>query len=85
MTTFLQAVKLLYYYDNNPIYWDTVMDSLWAEFCVDNPAARSPAAKVYVKDTYGVELNYEDPVSKSIVFDSEQSKLLFALRFPGLE
>jgi len=85
MTTFLQAVKLLYYFDDNPSYWDTVMDSLWAEFSTDNPAARSPEAKVYVRDTYGVELNYENHNNKSIVFDSEQSKLLFALRFPGLE
>ena len=85
MTTFLQAVKLLYYYDDNPSYWSKVVTTLSEEFYKDSPIADTWSCHKYIKETYGVELYYGHKDRRAMVFDSEQSKLLFALRFPGLE
>ena len=85
MTTFLQAVKLLYYCDDNPSYWEPVIDSLWGEFYANNPGDKSGGIYIYIQETYGAEWNFDKQLVRAFVFDSEESKLLFALRFPGLE
>jgi hypothetical protein len=91
MTTFLTAVKLTYTWEDCPEYWGPVQDLLSAEFGMSKLKTIT-ALTDYIKGTYGVDMwrftaeHSTDTIvtRRIIVFDSEASKLMFALKFPGL-
>ena len=84
MTTFIEASKLLYYYNDNRPYWSNVYSTLATEFYTVNPTAGTADYDNHINATYGIELYSEQKDKRVIVFDSAQSKLFLSLRFPGL-
>jgi len=94
MTTFLTAVKLTYRWEDAPEYWGKCQTALFDEFNFNKTKELSHLGD-YVQEKYNVNMwvfearaegywdQYKTP-ARVITFDSEESKLMFALKFPGL-